>query len=136
MDSIQLRPLSDTEAKALEDGLELAARLVGSKRPLSVEAVQHLYDVLRTDHPGYVEGQIAAGLSFGQLIVDKTGWQWMRVTDSYGEETAVSPDGYELACYPISMLQKRLKEGTITDIAVLCEATIAQIKDMIESGDY
>jgi len=119
---MNIRELTQDELSALRDGLALAAKLVDKTLPLSTEQVQELYDALRGHKSDYPEGAFALGLSFGQLIVDQSGYDWVRVSDEYGEETCLSPVGAQLACYPISMMQKRLSNG--------------EAEDLIQSGDY
>ena len=133
---MKIRALSDEEASALANGLALAAKLVDGTVPLSTDQVQELYDALREVDLEFAEGRIALGLAFGETIVAKAGYEWVRVSDQFGEETSLSPHGIQLACHPITMLQKRLDRGEVVDIAELRDETIKTIETGLASGDY
>lgn len=131
--SANLRPLSSDELAARDAGLDLAARLISASRPLRIDQVQALYDALlagRVDGDG--EASIALGLAFGEQIVATAAFEWMRVSDEYGDETCVSPRGKEIFCAPISMLQKRLKRREAIDVAQLRDEMIEVIQRRID----
>ena len=128
-----LRPLSSDEIAARDTGLALAAQLVDASLPLRIDQVQALYDALlaeRVDGDG--DASIALGLAFGEQIVSMAAFEWMRVTDEYGDETCVSPPGKEIFCAPISMIQKRLKRREAIDVARLRDEMIAVIQSRID----
>ena len=133
---MNISELTQDELSALRDGLALAAKLVGKTLPLSLEHVQELYDTLRDNKSDFPEGTIALGLSFGQLIADQSGYDWVRVSDEYGEETCLSPVGAQLICSPISMMQKRLSNSEVEDLGHLRDETIKIISSKIQSGEY
>ena len=136
MDDLQIRPLTAEEEEARRDALEMAARLVGGTPPLSENQVAELYLVLSDEYPDFLEGQIALGIAFGELIVAKAGYEWVRVTDEYGSETALAPPGVQGACHPISMMQKRIKDRADIDIAQTRDATIEVVEDRVRSGQW
>lgn len=133
---MEIRELNSEEVAALKQGLNLAAKLVGQPLPLTVYAVQELYDSLRQSDTDFAEAGIALGLSFGQLIADEVGYEWVRVSDEYGEETGLSPIGARLFCAPISMIQKRLKSGENVNLVELRDETIRVISSRAKSGEY
>lgn len=131
--SANLRPLSSDEITARDAGLDLAARLINGASPLRIDQVQALYDGLlagRVDGGG--DASIALGIAFGEQIVSKAAFEWMRVSDEYGDETCVSAPGKEIFCAPISMLQKRLKRREAIDIAQLRDEMIELIQRRID----
>jgi hypothetical protein len=131
--SANLRSLSSDEISARDAGLDLAARLINASRPLRIDQVQALYDALlagRVDGGG--DASIALGLAFGEQIVSKAAFEWMRISDEYGDETCVSPPGKEIFCAPISMLQKRLKRREAIDLAQLSDEMIDVIQRRID----
>ena len=129
----RLRPLLSDEIAARDTGLALAAQLVGASLPLRIDQVQALYDALLTARvDGGGDASIALGLAFGEQIVSTAAFEWMRVSDEYGEETCVSPPGKEIFCAPISMLQKRLKRREAIDVARLRDEMIALIHERID----
>lgn len=133
---MNIRELTQEERDALEQGLDLAAKLVDGSRPLSAESVQELYEALLKRQGDFSEGVIAAGLSFGQLIADRAGYEWVRVSDEYGDETCLSPIGVQVMCAPISMIQKRMSQESRVNIPELRDETIQAIELGIKAGTY
>lgn len=131
---IQVRPLSGAERDALQQGLDMAARLLDLPRPLSASDVQMLYDIIRDAHRDADEAIIALGLAFGQLIADAADFEWLRVQDEYGEETALARKGFAAYCHPISMMQKRIEHGQQENLSELRDTTIRMIQDRVENG--
>lgn len=130
---MQIRPLADDEIKARDAGLEMAARLVGEPRPLSLAHVQALYDVLLVEEGG-TEALIALGLAFGEQVAAASDFEWVRVSDEYGDETCLAPPRKQIFCAPISMIQKRIGRQERLDIAVLRDETIATVRKRIAEG--
>ena len=130
----QLRPLTSDEVGAREAGLDMAARLVGGTRPLSIAHVQALYDVLLSEHAGD-EALIALGLAFGEQIIATSDFEWVRVSDEYGDETVVAAPRKEIFCAPISMIQKRIKRQERLDVAAFRDETIAIVRERIAEGN-
>ena len=128
-----IRELTDHEIAARESSLDTAARLAGASRPLGTKHVQALYDVLVAEDAGD-EALIALGLAFGELIAAAPDFEWVRVSDEYGEETCVAARGKEISCAPISMIQKRIERRERVDIAELRDGIIASIRERIAEG--
>ncbi|MGI9412020.1 MAG: DUF3806 domain-containing protein, partial [Hyphomicrobiales bacterium] len=133
--AMQIRPLSLDEKSALDDGLNLAARLVDGRRPLSSDQIQELYDVMLSKHADFAEGLVATGLAFGELIAGKTGFEWVRVSDEYGEETGLSLPGKQIFCAPVSMIQKRIEGAEASDIAALCDELVRTLQAQANASD-
>jgi hypothetical protein len=131
---MNMRPLNSEEAAARDAGLELAARLVGFPPPLSMADVQTLYDVLLDVSDPPAEALIAAGLAFGEQIIAASDFEWMRVSDEFGDETCVAAPKNEIFCSPISMIQKRIEQKEGWDLVGLRDDTIAIIRKRIEEG--
>lgn len=133
---MEIRHLNDEEQSALRDGLNLAAQIVDHELPLTLDHVQILYDVVCQNHPDNVEAQIAVGLAFGEVIASETGYEWVRVIDEYGEETALSPIGLNAACHPISMVQKRMSNQEDVDLGELRDGVIEIIETRRAEGQF
>lgn len=99
-----------------------------------MEKVQELYQVVAENFRDYDTAQIAVGIAFGEMIAEKTGWEWVRVTDEYGAETSLSPSGYTIACHPISMIQKRIAAYEPVDLTELRDETVDVIERRIAEG--
>jgi Domain of unknown function (DUF3806) len=130
--STRLRQLSSDEVAARDAGLDLAARLIGAPRPLRIDQVQALYDALLVERADNRDASIALGLAFGEQIVATSEFEWVRVSDDYGDETCVSVPGKEIFCAPISILQKRLKRRETTDLTRLRYEMIEVIQRRID----
>jgi hypothetical protein len=131
---VEIHPLTDEEEDARQSALALAARLIGKSLPLGVPEVNALYQVIRNEHADFEEGVIATGIAFGELIVRKAGYEWVRVTDEWGSETSLSPKGWNGSCHPISMIQKRIERREDVDLGELCEDTIWTLQKRINAG--
>ena len=133
---MKIQSLSSYGHAALNDALELAARLVDGRQPLTPIQVQALYDTLLSTDVKHDQGVIALGLAFGQLVIDASNFEWVRVSSEYGEETCISPVGAEIICAPISMIQKRLDKDEPENIIELRDETIRVLNAHLESGEY
>ena len=134
METIQIRALSDDEIVARDAGLDMAADLIGAPRPLTLAQLQTLYDVLLTE-TATEEALISLGLAFGeQLILSAPHFEWVRVSDQYGDETCVAVRGKEIFCAPISMVQKRIRRKEQIDLKLMRDGTIATIQSRIDEG--
>jgi hypothetical protein len=131
---LDIRPLSDDEEGYRQEALDLAATYLDSTTPLPMEKVQELYQVVAENFRDYDKAQITVGIMFGEMIAERTGWEWVRVTDEYGAETSLSPPGYMIACHPISMIQKRIATNEPVDLAELRDETIDVIERRIAEG--
>lgn len=133
---MDIRPLSHDEELYRQEALALAAHYLGSVTPLSMEQVQELYQVVAEDFRDYDNAQTAVGVAFGEAIMERAGWEWVRVTDEYGAETALSPHGYMVACHPISIIKKRIAANEQIDLAELRDETIKTVDRLVGQGHY
>jgi Domain of unknown function (DUF3806) len=133
--SLNLRQLSPDEIGTREAGLDLAAHLAGVPRPMTIDDVQALYDALLDVSQPPSEALTAVGLSFAEQIVAASGFEWAHVSDDeFGDEVCVAAPKNEIYCSPISMVEKRLKQGERLSLAELRDDTIATIRRRIEQG--
>jgi len=132
---LKIELLSGEHLSALNEGLSLASKLVEGEIPFSIEQVQSLYDTLlkRRSEPAF---EIALGLAFGSVVISRSGFEWARISDEYGEETCIAVQNTHLICSPISMIQKRLERGERTDLSELCDGTIEVMRENVDSADY
>lgn len=127
-----IRSLTPEEISARDAGLELAARLAGVPAPMDIQQVQALYDALLAEGVYEGEASIAAGLALGALIAAQGEFEWVRISDEFGDETVLSPPGKDIHCAPISMIQKRLQRRENVDLACLRDGVIQTIHDRID----
>ena len=128
------RALNESERQALADGLELASKLAGVSRRLTMTEVQQLYDRAVTEGAQDPDALIAIGLAFGQQIVEQSGFGWVRISDQWGDETCVGPVGKQQHCAPISMVQKRLARSEAIDLQALATQIIEVMRKRLAEG--
>ncbi len=126
-------PLSAEQRDALDSGLALAAALAGGARPLNAAQVQDLYDCMR-GKDGIEPARGVIGLAFGELILTHGPFEWVRVSDELGSETSIAVMGYDLHCYPISMIERRLEADEGVEIEMLARQTASELKKLVETG--
>jgi len=128
---VELRTLTFDEVDALNAALDLAARLANAPRPLRSDLIEALYNRIHGSDLRNPTHIIALGLAFGDELLKHGDFEWVRVTDDYGEETCVAIRGLSVYCSPISMIQKRLSRSELPDFVELRKATIAMMEDMV-----
>ena len=132
---MKISGLTVEQAQALDEAIALAAEYLETDPPFSPVEVQRLYDAVAQRQPGHIEAQIAVGMAFGEMIVDKAGYEWVRVSDEYGEETALCHRAAAVTCFPVSMLQKRISKREEVDLVELRDATIAVVEEAVTNGN-
>lgn len=133
--SLDIRELRDDERAALDAGLALAQELIGGTDTYSWSAAQEPYDLVLRDRADPMgEAVIAIALYFGELVRINSGFEWVRVSDEYGEETCLSPPGKSIVCAPISMIQKRLEKPEALNVQEMGEGAIELVLRRVEEG--
>jgi hypothetical protein len=125
------RALTQNERGAMESALLVAARMASKPLPLGIEQVQRLYNVMLKQAKQDEEEVIALGIAFGAAISERAGFDWVRVTNQWGDETCVGPPRKAIHCAPISMIQKRLKRQEAVDLNELADAVIGSIRSTL-----
>ena len=133
---MRISGLTVEQAHAVDEAIALAADYLATDPPFSPVEVQRLYDAVARDHPEHVEAQIAVGMAFGEMIISKAAYEWVRVSDEYGEETALCHRAAAVTCFPISMLQKRISKREEVDLVELRDATIAVVEEAVTNGNW
>ncbi len=134
--SIEARTLTSDELLSRDQAIELAAHLAGAESPLADVQAQTLYDIILRDYPFDERAQIAVGTAFGCMIAKKSGFDWARISNEYGEETGLIHCNFAMICFPINILQKRIADRTNIDLVALCDATIDAMEEMAATGNY
>ena len=129
------RALTPSERDAMEQALRLAERMAKKALPLGFADVQQLYDDALAQAERDDEEVIALGIAFGAAINERSGFDWVRVSDQWGDETCVGPPKKTIHCAPISMIQKRLNRQEQVDLRQLGEASISRIEELMAEGE-
>ncbi len=133
---MKISGLTVEQAQGVDEAIALAADYLATDPPFSPVEVQRLYDAVARDHPENVEAQIALGMAFGEMIIGKADYEWVRVSNEYGEETALCHRAAAVTCFPISMLQKRISKREEIDLVGLRDATIAVVEEAVANGGW
>lgn len=128
------RALTPEENGAKEQALGLAERMAKKPLPLSFEDVQRLYNEALGQAARDDEQVIALGIAFGAAINERAGFDWVRVSDQWGDETCVGPPHKTIHCAPISMVQKRLSRQESIDLRQLADTVIKSIREKLADG--
>ena len=134
--SIEFKKLSTDEKNNLVRTLSYSARIAGKDGALSISDVNSLYASFIEEQIQDAGARIALGIAFGQLFADRGDFEWVRVSDEYGEETALAVVGKKITIFPISMIQKRLENRDKLNIESLIIETEMEVDNLIESGNY
>lgn len=129
-------PLSEDDAYALQTARDLAIQLMQAAPQFIPSDLQRAYDDVVENHPDHGSFQIALGVAFGDVIRSEIDYEWISVSDQYGKENALSPRDVNVACFPISMIQKRLTSRAKVTILDLVVETIKSVEEMRQSEDY
>jgi Domain of unknown function (DUF3806) len=129
------RALTPDEIGAMEQALQLASRLAKKSLPLGFGDVQQLYDSMLKQFERDADEVIALGIAFGAAINERADFEWVRVSDQWGEETCVGPPHKSVHCAPISMVQKRLNRQEQIDLKSLADTVIDSILRKLADGN-
>lgn len=133
---MEIRSLNTEEVSALNDALQMVSKFTSEQLPVSFSGLQRTYDDLLSWDKEYVELEISIGISFGQKFIETGRYEWVRVSDEYGEETVVSPKGFRTIISSISMLRKRLERNEAVKLKDFFRSVDSSIVEMIETGKY
>ena len=136
MERLEIIPLTEYARSAIEAAINYAEQLIGKAPPYDEFSAQTLYDVLLEESELDDGMLISMGVIFGELIRFKSGYEWVRVSDDFGEENALSPLGAKLVLYPISMIQKRISSKESVDISALRDGAIEYIESKLSLGNF
>ena len=132
---MEIRPLSLEEQQALKQGRALAVQFAETELPFNTQSVQSLYNAIAALSGLPSEVYIALGIAFGDLISEAADFDWVRISDEYGDETALCAKSVRVICAPISMMQKRLERDEDVNISQLVENTISQLNETAKTAD-
>ncbi|MCX7358360.1 MAG: DUF3806 domain-containing protein [Alphaproteobacteria bacterium] len=125
------RALTPDERGAMEAALHLAAKLANEPLPLGFAQVQRLYDAMLAQTERDEDEVIALGMAFGAAINERARFDWVRVSDQWGDETCVGPPHKTIHVAPISMVQKRLVRNEVIDLEQFADSVIGSVKSKI-----
>lgn len=125
------RALTPEERGAMEAALRLAAQMANEPLPLGFEQVQRLYDTMLERTERDEEEIIALGIAFGAAINERAKFDWVRVSDQWGDETCVGPPHKTIHVAPISMVQKRLVRDEAINLEQFADTVIGSVQSKL-----
>jgi hypothetical protein len=98
--------------------------------------VQRLYDhALKNAATLDLDAQaLAIGYAFGDLIAERSKYEWKLAVDDYGNEPVVAEPSEKFFCAPILMIGRRLVQGQAANLDRLCNETIQTIRESLKDG--
>jgi hypothetical protein len=125
-------PFSQQRDAALAE----ASRMAGAKGRLNMAQVQRLYDhALKNAQSLDLDAQaLAIGYAFGELIAERSKYEWKLAFDEYGNEPVIAEPSGTYFCAPILMIGRRLVQGQAANLDRLCNETIQTIRDSLKKG--
>lgn len=138
-DDYVLHSLTPELEGALDDALRfLHDYSVKIGRPVSREpngddlpSLQAIYEIFLDAEDLHPDAVLSLGLGFGRVLHSRGGFDWVRVTDQYGEETGLQVTGTTVSIAPISMIQKRLNRREKVCLAELVQETLKSVDDFM-----
>lgn len=125
------RALTDAEMQARDQALAFLAEVSAVKQPITVEALQRVYEqALDEGLENNTNLIVALGIAFGQTFLSDPDFEWVRLHDEYGEETVIALKSYKLNAAPVSMIDKRLKRRERINLAELRREVIARLREI------
>ena len=115
----------------MEAALRLAAQMANEPLPLGFEQVQRLYDAMLERTERDEEEIIALGIAFGAAINERASFDWVRVSDQWGDETCVGPPHKTIHVAPISMVQKRLVRDEVINLEQFADTVIGSVQSKL-----
>ena len=76
------------------------------------------------------------GVVFGDVLATESKLHWMMVTDQWGTDPTLRFENTSIQINALTMLSKRIEDGRGVDAADLFAGVNAQVKKMIDSGQY
>jgi hypothetical protein len=129
------RALTPDERGAMEAALHLAAKMANVPLPLGFAQVQRLYDALLEQAERDEEEVIAVGIAFGAAINERARFDWVRVSDQWGDETCVGPPHKAIHVAPISMVQKRLVRSEVINLEEFADTVIGSVQSKVAENE-
>jgi hypothetical protein len=137
-----IRPLNTMERVSLEQSLNWLADGFKLKRPIELSFLQSLYDDQLQD---LIDGEeddfehmdqllISLGLSWGFTFLYDGDFAWARLVDEHGEETVIASKTHHLSINPISMIERRLRDREVVDLAEVRYCTLEGARAVIQQN--
>jgi hypothetical protein len=142
-DEFTFRELSDDDQQYFVSLREFIANIVqaryGAAGLTSTQAdlapLQRLLDD-RVFSPSQVDEFEALGLVFGDVLAHDLGMRWVVVSGPYGTYPVLRYQNTGIQISALSMIAKRVQDGTEVQLSYLFGQLVPQIQKMIDSGEY
>jgi hypothetical protein len=73
------------------------------------------------------------GITLGDALSQRMGWEWVAVEDEYGRDPALKIPGSTLTLFPMTMISKRIEKGELVDVHKLFSGVIQKVTDKLST---
>ncbi len=74
------------------------------------------------------------GITLGDALVQKLGFEWVSVEDEIGRDPAIRLPGTSIVMFPLTMLSKRIERGEVVDVYQLFDGVCELARKTREAG--
>jgi len=74
------------------------------------------------------------GITFGDALAQRLGFEWRMVEDEDGRGTALVQTGTTIVLFPQTMISKRIEAGEVVDVYDLFNATCDTVQRLLDEG--
>ena len=99
----------------------------------SVEGKVVLLDtILRSDwiQPQETWKQQGLGVTFGDILVQKLGLDWVTVEDDYGNDPGLQDPETSILLFPLTAISKRIERGESVDVRELIQFFCQKVEEL------
>ena len=75
------------------------------------------------------------GVTFGDILADMMGLQWVMVEDSHGRDPALQDPGTSILVFPLTAISKRIERGDAVDLGEQLKEFAGTISRLREEAD-
>ncbi len=75
------------------------------------------------------------GITLGDALVQKLGFEWVTVEDEYGRDPAIQLPGTSIILFPLTMISKRIERREDVDVASLFQGVCKLVEEKRKEAD-
>ena len=70
------------------------------------------------------------GITLGDALVQRHGFEWVTVEDEYGRDPAIRLVGTSILVFPLTMISKRIENGETVDVYAMIDGVQRTVADI------
>lgn len=75
------------------------------------------------------------GITFGDILAEMTGLEWVMVEDAHGRDPALQDPGTTILVFPLTAISKRIEQGEVVDLGELLKEFVGNINRLRGEAD-